>query len=379
MTATDEMRVRDVTRGAGAAFTALWSGSIVLTGKICGCIPTILRWGWDQASIDAPATAAAQAEADKKTLAKAKAKATKEKARAAKARKKAADEEDDDEDDDDQEDVEEPEVTAPPVPPVRRPFLESGGMFLIGGILAAGTLGTAVTLAVPHLQAFSPWKGVIVTVGGLAWMVAAWMLAPTPAPAEEDEDQDEVEVEEFEDTDEDQEEGEPPVSEPQPTPGDLLVRHVLAELAELEMAGRPAVHLTTLIASAEEQGLLVPGSMDKLVLRDWLEASGIPVTKQVGIKRKNDYGVRVDRLREALKAAPGEALADLLGGGPRTAQQTPAETPVPAPAEHPAQAPAETPTGVPLPAPAGPAPAPRLTLVQPLPKAAPQGPGQGAA
>ncbi|MEU8764997.1 hypothetical protein [Streptomyces sp. NPDC048659] len=372
MTTTDEMRVRDVTRGGAAALTALWSGSMVLGGKLCGCVPAALKWAWNLASVDTEATAAAQADADKK----AKAKAAKTKAKAKKSAKKTDVDEDDDEDQDD-EPEEDQEVTAPPVAPVRRPFPESAGMFLIGGMLAAGTLGTAVTLAGPYVKMLAPWSGVIATVGGMAWMVAAWMLAPPPAPAEEDlEEVDDQEVDgEEEFAEEDQEEGEAPADEPETPLSDLLVRHVFAELAKLEKEGRPAVHLTMLIASAEEEKLLAPGATDKLALRDWLEASGIPVTKQVGIKKKNDWGVRVDAFTEALGMGPGEALARLLGGGAETAPPAPAETPVPAPAETPEQ----TPAGVPLPASDVPAQVRRLTLVKPLPEGEPQESGQGVA
>ncbi|RSS50078.1 hypothetical protein [Streptomyces sp. WAC01280] len=380
MSTTDE--VRGVTRGSGAALTALWSGSMVLLGKVCGCVPAALRWGWDQASVDTEATAAVQAEADKK----AKAKAAKAKTKAKKSTKKADVDEDDDEDQED-EPEEEPAVTAPPVAPVRRPFPEAAGMFVIGGILAAGTLGTVVVLAGPYVRMLAPWKGVIATVGGLAWMVAAWMLAPPPAPAEEDvEEVDEQEVDELSEfTDEDQEEGETPAAEPEveaaaeaepePHPSDRLVRHVLGELASLEKAGKAGkaggIHVTALIASAEKAELLVPGTADKTAMRQWLETNGFPVTKSVKVRGDVDYGVRVDRVREALGMGLGEALARLSGGGVQTAPQPPAQAP--------AEAPEQTPAEVPLPAAAVPAQARLLTLVKPLPEGSSQGSAQGVA
>ncbi len=351
-----------MTRGGGAALTALWSGSMVLGGKLCGCLPAALKWAWDLASVDTEATAAAQAEADKKA-----------KAKAAKANKKAkkAEAADDDEDQED-EPEEETEVTAPRVAPVRRPFPESLGMFAIGGMLAAGTLGTVVTLAGPYVRMLAPWSGVIATVGGLAWMVAAWMVAPPPAPAEEDDQEVDGEAEFEED---DQEEGEAPADEPEATPSDLLARHVLAELAELEKAGKGGVHVTALITSAEKAKLLAPGSTDKTAMRQWLKATGLPVTKSVKVRGDVDYGVRVDRVTEALGMGPGEALARLLGGGVQTAPPAPADTPVQAPAE----AAEQTPAGVPLPADGVPAQARRLTLVKPLPEGDSQGSAQGVA
>lgn len=340
--------VFQVVRGSGAAFTALRSGSMILAGKLCGCIATALRWAWDQASVDPEATAAAQAAADKKA-----------KAKAAKTKKAKPDDDQDDEAED------EPEVKAARVAPVRRPVPETLGMLTIAGTLAAGALGTAGTLGWPHVlpyvQMLAPWRGLIAGAGGLAWMTAAWMVAP-PAPAktqvEEVDDQEVAEPGDF--AGEDLEEGEGSADEPEETVPDRLARHVLSVLAALEKTGRPAVHVKTLLASAEEAKLLVSGAMNKLAFRDWLEASGIPVTKTVNIKGDRDFGVRVERVRETLGMGPGEALARLVGGGTRTAP--------PAPASTPAEPPVRTPAEAPRPAAAAPAQAPRLTLVKPLPE-----------
>ncbi|MFF9582479.1 hypothetical protein [Streptomyces achromogenes] len=350
--------VRQVTRGAGAALTALKSGSMVLGGKVCGCVAAAVRWAWDQASIDPEATAAAQAAAEKKA-----------KAKAAKAKTAAKDQDEEPED--------EPTVTVPRVASVRRPVPETLGMLAIAGMLAAGALGTAGTLAWPYLwpyvQMLGPWRGVILTVGGLAWMAAAWMVAPPPAlaetAAEEVADQEVDEPDTAADTD--LEEGEGPADEPEETVSDRLVRHVLGELAALERAGRAGVHVTALITSAEEAQILVPGSLDKSAMRRWLKASGLPVTKSVKVRGEVDYGVRVDRVTESLGMGPGEALARLAGGGVRTAPPAPASTPAPAPAGAPA--------GPPLPAAAAPAQTPRLALVELLPSGGSQGSAQGAA
>ncbi|MEU5499904.1 hypothetical protein [Streptomyces griseofuscus] len=327
--------VRGITRGGGAAFTALWSGSMVLCGKLCGCGTSALKWAWDQASVDTEATAAKQAKADKKAQAKARP-----------VKKAAADEDQDDETED------EPEVSAPPVVPVRRPVAESLGMLVLGGVLAAGAVGTVGTLVWPYVQELAPWRGVIATVGGLAWMVAAWMVAPSPAPAEDDAEQlpdDAAAV---------TQEG---------TAADALARHILERLAELAEQGRSGLHVTSLIDSAQEDGLLAPGAMDKAAMRAWLDASGFPVTKSVKVKGDVDYGLRVDRVSEALGMPPEQALAHLSGEG----SSTPAQT---AP-----QAPAGTPSSAPESAPAPAAPEPRLTLVKPLPAAAVQGSAQEVA
>ncbi|MDR3083993.1 MAG: hypothetical protein LBV60_24270, partial [Streptomyces sp.] len=234
----------------------------------------------------------------------------------------------------------------------------------------------------PYLHELAPYKSLILTVGGVAWAVAAWMLAPPPALVDADED--EVDGPEVDaataDIDEDQAEREAPVDpEPAPAPqrtrGELLAQHVLEVLADTEAKGGSGVHVVALLASAESAGLLAPGVTDKAALRQWLDASQIPVTKSVKVGGKVDYGVRVERVAEALGMPPREALARLLGGGPKA----PAENPVQAPAP----AHAETPHTVPLPASAGAADGAaqsgRLALVKTLPEGAAQGSAQGAA
>ncbi|MFD8549784.1 hypothetical protein [Streptomyces sp. NPDC059649] len=335
--------VRGVTRGAGAALTALVSGSMVLSGRMCRCAAHAVTWAWDQVSVDAEATAAAQDRADKA----AQAKAAKAKAKIEAWRRKQKGAEDEDDAEDEHQDEQE-EVRAAPVRPVRRPALESLGMFILGGVLVAGTGGTLGVLVWPYMQALAPWRGMIATVGGLAWMAAAWMVAPPPAEDDENEDQDEHQDD---------------VEDAEVSPGDLLARHVLGALAALEEEGRPGLHVVHLIATAEKAGILAPGAMDKAAMRAWLEASGFPVTKSVKVRREVDYGVRVDRLTEALGMGPGEALKRVFGGGPA------------APAERAPQAPTEAPVE----AAAIPAPAPGLTLVKPLPDGdSPEG-AQGAA
>lgn len=332
-----ELRV--VTRGGRAAMTALVSGSVILTGRLCGCVGAALSWAWDLASVDADATAAVQAKADQRATAKAR--------KAAKAKRA--------EDDEGDVDQEEPAVSAPPVRPVRRPAVEALGMLGIGGGLVAGAVATVWPLVAPHLAALAAWRGVIASGITVAWMAAAWMVAPAPpaAPVEDDQEED------------DQEEA----------PADLLARHVLEQLAELEAAGRPGTHVTALISSAEAAGLLAPGAMDKTRMREWLTASGIPVTKSVKVAKAVDFGVRVNRVTEALGMSPGEALRRLSGEAPAT----PVEAPSGEAPEPPAEAPVEGAPEAPVPAPVEALQPARLALVKPLPEeGAPEG-ARGAA
>ncbi|AWL36669.1 hypothetical protein EES44_30460 [Streptomyces sp. ADI96-15] len=312
--------LRAVTRGGGAAMTALVSGSVILTRRLCGCVGKALSWVWDLASVDGEATAAEQHGADMRATAK-----------AVKVAKAAA------ENGDDQ--AEARPVSAPPVRPVRRPAVEALGMLGIGGGLVAGAVATVWPLVAPHLAVLAAWRGVIASGITVAWMAAAWMVAPAPpaAPVEDDQEDDQEEA-----------------------PADLLARHVLERLAELAAAGRPGTHVTALISSAEESGLLAPGAMDKTRMREWLTASGIPVTKSVKVAKAVDFGVRVDRVTEALGMSPGEALRRLSGEVP--------EAPVEAPSGEAPEPPVEGAPEAPAPAPVEALPPARLALVKPLPE-----------
>ncbi|WP_461712857.1 hypothetical protein [Streptomyces sp. DSM 41029] len=323
--------LRAVTRGGGAAMTALVSGSVILTRRLCGCGGAALSWVWDLASVDGEATAAEQYGADMRATAKA--------VKSAKAAAKKAAEDGDGQADD----QEVRAVSAPPVRPVRRPAVEALGMVGLGGGLVAGAVATVWPLVAPHLAALAPWRGVIASGVTLAWMAAAWMVAPPQAaPVEEHQEVEEVEEE---------------------TPADLLARHVLEQLVEAEAAGRRGVHVTALISSAEAAGLLSPGAMDKAAMREWLPASGIPVTKSVKVAGAVDFGVRVVRVTEVLGMSPGEALRRLSGEAPAT----------------PAAPSAEGAPEAPAPAPVEALPPARLALVQPLPEeGAPEG-ARGAA
>lgn len=151
--------LRAVTRGGGAAMTALVSGSVILTRRLCGCVGKALSWVWDLASVDGEATAAEQHGADMRATAK-----------AVKVAKAAA------ENGDDQ--AEARPVSAPPVRPVRRPAVEALGMLGIGGGLVAGAVATVWPLVAPHLAVLAAWRGVIASGITVAWMAAAWMVAP---------------------------------------------------------------------------------------------------------------------------------------------------------------------------------------------------------
>ncbi|WP_424862151.1 hypothetical protein [Streptomyces sp. MMS24-I29] len=370
MSAVSEARA--VTRGIGPAITALISGSMVLAGRACGCVPVAVRWAWDQASADAEATAKKQVAADREAQKAAKA--------AGAAAPVAAPE----------------EVTAPPVAPVRRPTLEALGVFALGGVIAAGAVRTVVRLLSAQvgewLDHLAPYRGLIGGALVLGWMAAAWMVAPPPKPATDDiEDQehatDDIEDQEHADDDlEDEDAGEDaPTADDGLSPSQRLQRHILEQLAALEVAhgGRGGLHVVTLIQSAEQARLLSPGAMSKKAMRDWLEASKFPVAKSTrqpgGVPTPApsdvDYGVKISELSGVLGSSVSEAVRYMYGtpiaAPPSAPVQTSAQAPVPAPAEAPPEAPAG--------AVAGGVPGPRLRLVQPLSPDPSQGSAQDTA
>ncbi|MFJ3084615.1 hypothetical protein ACIPJG_33360 [Streptomyces halstedii] len=313
-------------RGTGSALTALVSGSMVLAGRLCHCTGRVLGWAWEQASIDPEAQAAIQAHAKK--TAKVRAKWAK---KAAKADEEA------------QEDGEAEELQAlGKAPSGRRPFPEALAYLALGGLLAAGAAGTVGALVVPYLHLLAPWKPVIVSVGGLAWMVAAWMLAPPPKPATADVVEGVVEGQEQEDVQEDQGD----VAD-ETDRGTALLWHVVRALADAESAGRAGLHLDTVLASATEAGF-IPEGTELAELRAWVESAGLPAVDKLGMriggKPVTRVGLRVDAATEALGMTPTALLQarpeTASGGAPAGPAQPVGETPAKAPANTPAEAPA---------------------------------------
>ena len=306
--------------GLGTALTALINGSMVLTGKLCGCVTHAGRLAWDAASTDPEATAVRQAKADA---------ATQQKALKARGKK-----------DDDQDEEDLPEVTAPPVAPVRRPALEALGVFALGGALAVGAINAAWRLLAPAASQWwastEPYHYLIITGAGLAWMVAAWMLAPSPDTTTADANANADVVE-----DQDEEQGQ----EDEAARGTALMWHVIRDLSDAESAGRAGLHLDTVLGSAATAGL-IPADTELAVFRAWVEAAGLPTEDKVGYridgKPVTRVGFKLAAVTEALKMTPtallqaraetpsGEAPAAPAQPVEETPASTPAEAPVPA-------------------------------------------------
>lgn len=311
--------------GLGTALTALVNGSMILTGKLCGCAVHGVKLAWDAASTDIEATAKRQAKADRSAQQKAR------KARAAdKRRRKGRDADEDDDDPEVQDDI--ADITAAPVTPVRRPVLESLGVLALGGALAAGAVSAVWRLIGDSIGegwgVLAPYRFLIVTAGGLAWMAAAWMVAAPPAPNPKDDDLDDWD-DEFEDDYDDQEDEDPehvdaPVSAPDR--GMALLLDVIRDLSDAEYAKRAGVHVDVLLDSAIANGH-VPAGTEQAEFRAWLEAAGLPVEDKLGMRIEGKpvtrVGVRIDAATRALGMTPTQ----LLEARQETLLQTPARVP----------------------------------------------------
>ncbi|WP_228995088.1 hypothetical protein [Streptomyces sp. DH8] len=332
--------------GLGTALTALIKGSMVLTGKLCGCVTTAGRLAWDSAATDPQATAARQAKADAAAQ-----------RQALKARKS-----DDQNDEDDL-----PEVTAPPVAPVRRPALEALGVAALGGALGVGALHAAWRLLSPAAgqwwASVEPYQYLILTGAGLAWMVAAWMVAPPETAVDAADEPEERDDEPDQDDDADR--------------GTALLWHVVRALASAESAGRAGLHLDAVLDSAAEAGL-IPEDTELAVLRSWVEAAGLPTEDKVGYriagKPVTRAGFKIAAVTEALGMSPAALLQARpqhpLGGAPAVPAQPVEEAPV--------EAPASTPAETPVPAVLRLIPGGRETTPGPSPLAPTQSRAQGA-
>ncbi|MDX3064002.1 hypothetical protein PV518_17735 [Streptomyces sp. ND04-05B] len=295
------------------AVTGLLSGSWALAGMGCRCVGRLLHWAWEQSATDPEAQAAVQAHAEKEAKVRAK---------WAKRRAKQGEETEEGEDGE----AKELEALGA-APSGRRPFLEALAYLALGGLLAAGAAGTAAVLLAPHVGLLAPWQPVIVSVGGLAWMAAAWMVAPPPEPVPGED----AEVQEQEDGQDD--------AVDEADRGTALLLHVVGALAAAESAGRAGLHLDAVLESAVEAGLLAEGT-ELPVMRAWVEATGLPVADKVGYridgKPVTRVGFKIAAVTEALEMTPTALLATRsetpAGEAPaaavRPVAEPPAETPV---------------------------------------------------
>lgn len=305
-----------ITQGSGGVLASLLRGSVVLTGRVCRCLPRLAALGprvWAYACLDGKATDERQQRAYEAAV-----------ARAVKADK--------------------PEPTPEEIPrvtPSRRSPGDALGFLVAGSVVGFGVVGTVASVALPRLLAVVP-DGIgpyVLGAAAVAWTGAALAVAP-PLPA----DPEEEEVEEGQE--DDVEDQAPEEQVPQADPREPLFWHVITALSDAEFTRRAGVHLDVLLSSAGAAGI-VPADTEQARFRGWVEKGlGLPVTDSLGMRIEGKpvtrTGVRVDAVAGVLGMTPTALLeARTERGLQRSAEapvQAPAEAPIPAQQEAPAAA-----------------------------------------
>ncbi|KFG71426.1 hypothetical protein [Streptomyces mutabilis] len=224
-------------------------------------------------------------------------------------------------------------------------------ILLFAGVVIAGLTWLFMWLVWPHITAYVPVGGAVLTV---AWVIAAWMIAPPPQETTTRNDHEKSAGE--------QEESE------QDRFTRLLARFVVAAVRDAAPE-HMGVHISELLRRLQQEARGFEG-WEQLQLRKWCTAAGIPVSRNVRAKGKGPtWGVRADELQEAFGTSLDEALKTLARPAPRPPSEAPPipaqaadEGPVTPVTSPPAEAPAPAPPSVPVKASAS---APPSTSVEP--------------
>ncbi|MEU0275518.1 hypothetical protein [Streptomyces sp. NPDC006307] len=209
------------------------------------------------------------------------------------------------------------------------------------GVLLVLVLGAVLRTAVPPLAAalgnlLAPYVPVVLGLLGVAWIIAATMLAPSPADEDtpkNDHENDGV-GEQSDLSPEDEQAARVAAAEL------WLVRLVLGAVLTAVAGGRRGVHLATIV-----EGLPDPWTVGSL--RASCERVGLPV-KKINIRGVgNTWGVHIDELESTLGMPLEDALDRLAQHPASTPSATPAESPVHTPNEAPAEGLEEAPAGPP--------------------------------
>lgn len=351
-----------IMQGSSRVLSSLLRGSVVLTGRICRCLPRLAVLGpavWAMACRDAQATDEKQQRAFDAALA---------------AARKA-----------NQADPEPGDI--PRVVPVRRPRGEALGFLAAGAVVGFGAVGTVFSAAAPRLLAVVP-DGIgpyVFAAAAVAWTAAALALAPPFSRSADEEPEDE-------DQDKRADEQEVGGEQSEERRGTELLLHVLVALSDAEYTKRTGVHLDAVLASAVARGLLDAGT-ELSDFRAWVESTGLPTVDKLGMRIAGTpttrVGVRVDAATAALGMTPtalleahSHALIQALGKAPATAGPGPAQVPAAAVEEELAEVadgtPAEAPVSTLVPAVLRLIPGGLLDPVQTPSPAPSQGQGQEA-
>ncbi|TLQ39299.1 hypothetical protein [Streptomyces marianii] len=225
-------------------------------------------------------------------------------------------------------------------------------ILLFAGVVIAGLVWLFMWLVWPYIAPYAPAAAAVLAV---AWVIAAWMIAPPQQETATRNDQEKSAGEKDEESEQDRF-----------TRG--LVRFVVAAVhnASPEHMG---VHIAELLERLQQEGRNFDG-WDQARLREWCTAAGIPVSRNVRAKGKGPtWGVRADELQQAFGTSLEEALKALSRPAPRGPAGGPPATPsrprtrAPSPASpHPPSRPPSLPRSALLPCPTSrPFPTPPLT------------------
>lgn len=217
-----------------------------------------------------------------------------------------------------------------PATPSGADRLEALGIGLLTSCVAVIFVGGTVTALLrvgwSHVAPHSWWL-----VGGVtvAWVLASWTVAP-PTEAEHTPKVD------LEKSAEGEQDTPPPAPDPQQI-ADRMSHTVIQAVADAEDTGFKGVHVAELLTILDAEGL--PDLQNVGSLREWLEASHFPVTRNLKLRGKgNTWGVRADALSDTLGMPLRQALHALESRpsdgdpqAPDTTAEEGAPTPSPAP------------------------------------------------
>ncbi|MEU4077548.1 hypothetical protein [Streptomyces venezuelae] len=231
-------------------------------------------------------------------------------------------------------------------------------ILLFAGVVIAGLIWLFMWLVWPYIAPYAPVGGAVLAV---AWVIAAWMIAPPPQETTTRNDHEKSAGEQEEESEQDRFTR-------------LLARFVVAAVRDAAPE-HMGVHISELLGRLQQESRGFEG-WEQVQLREFCTAAGIPVSRNVRAKGKGPtWGVRADELQEAFGTSLDEALETLARPAPRAPSEEPPATPAQAedtpPATTltppPAEGPVTTLTAPPAEAPVPPPPSapvqPRLQAV----------------
>ncbi|MFE7485046.1 hypothetical protein [Streptomyces sp. NPDC057552] len=184
-------------------------------------------------------------------------------------------------------------------------------ILLFAGVVIGGIIWLFMWLVWPHIAAYAPVAAAVLSV---AWVIAAWMIAPPPPETTTRNDHENSAGEQDEE------------SEPDRFARGLG-RFIVAAVRDAAPA-HMGVHIAELLERLQQEQRNFD-DWDQARLREWCTAAGIPVSRNVRAKGKGPtWGVRADELQKAFNTSLDEAVEALSRPAPRAPSEGPPATPV---------------------------------------------------